>query len=76
MGRVGKEAQDALEVLAEALVDILMLDMVGVIVVLAVGVNEEMIMFKSVSVSQMAASSRDKIVKLVSHIRWKVYEVC
>jgi hypothetical protein len=50
--------------------DILMLDIVRVIVVLAIGVNAEIRMFQSVSVSQMAVSSRDEYMKLVCHVQW------
>jgi hypothetical protein len=74
-GKVGKEAWDTLWLMAGLLVDILMLDMVWVIVVLAVEVTAEVLMFQRVSPSQMTASSRDKIVKLVSGVRWVVDQV-
>jgi hypothetical protein len=64
---VGEEVCDTLGVSAQ---DILMLDIVGVIVVLAVGVDAKMRMFQRVSVSQMAVSSRDELMKLVSCVRW------
>jgi hypothetical protein len=73
MGKGGKEVHDALGVSAR---DILMLDITGVIVVLAVGVDTEMSMLQRVCVSQMAACSRDKIVKLVHGVWWVVDEVC
>jgi hypothetical protein len=71
---VGKEAWDTVYIPAELLVDILTLDMVRVVVVLAVGVNAEVRMLESMSMSWMAASSRDKIVKLVSCV-WQWVEV-
>jgi hypothetical protein len=49
-------------------VDILMLNIVWVIVVPAVDINAEIRMLKRVSMSWMAASSRDKIVKLVGGV--------
>jgi hypothetical protein len=67
-GRVGKETWDTLWLVAGLLVDILMLDMVWVVVALAVEVNAEIRMLKSMSVSQMAASSRDELWNL-----WVVY---
>jgi hypothetical protein len=67
MGRVGEEMCDTLRVLVW---DILMLDIIRVIVVLAVGVDTEMRMFQRVSMSWMAVSSRDKIVELVGHVGW------
>jgi hypothetical protein len=72
MGRAGKEVHNALGVSAW---DILMLDIAGVIVVLAVGVNAEVRMFQSMNVSQVAVSSRDEIVELVSCVRWIVNQV-
>jgi hypothetical protein len=45
-----------------------MLDIVEVIVVLAKGVDTEMRMLESMSMSQMAVSSWDEIVKLVGCI--------
>jgi hypothetical protein len=69
-GRVGEETRDTLWLLAGLSVDILMLDMVGVIVISAVEIAAEALMFQRVSVSWMTASSRDEIVKLVSCVRW------
>jgi hypothetical protein len=74
-GSVGKEAHDTLWLAAGLLMDILMLDMVWIIVVLAVEVVAEVLMFQRVSPSQMTASSRDRIVKLVSGVRWVVDQV-
>jgi hypothetical protein len=68
MGRAGEETQDALQLAAGLSMDILMLDMVWVIVVLAVEVVTEVLMFQRVSVSWMTVSSRDKIMKLVSGV--------
>jgi hypothetical protein len=45
MGKVGKETCDTLWVSAGLLVDILMLDIVGVVVILAVEVVVEVLMF-------------------------------
>jgi hypothetical protein len=56
--------------MAGLLVDILTLDIVWVIVVLAVEVVAEVLMFQRVSVSWMTVSSRDKIVELVSGVQW------
>jgi hypothetical protein len=72
MGRVGEEAQDTLQLAAGLSVDILMLDMVWVIVVLAVDINVEIRMFERVSMSWMAVSSRDEIVELVGGVWWIV----
>jgi hypothetical protein len=69
MGRVGKETWDTLWLMAGLSVDILMLNMVWVIVVSAVEVTAEVLVLQGVSVSQMTASSRDKSVELVGHIR-------
>jgi hypothetical protein len=74
MGRVGKEAHDTLHVPAGLLVDILMLDISRVIVVSAVEVMAVVLMFQSVSPSQMTVSSRDKIVELVGSIGRIAYE--
>jgi hypothetical protein len=73
MGRVGKEAQDTLWLMAGLLVDILMLDIVWVIVILAVEVMVEVLMFQRVSMSWITVSSKDKIVELVSGV-WQVVE--
>jgi hypothetical protein len=70
VGRVGEEAQDTLQLMAGLSVDILMLDIVWVIVVLAVEVVAEVLMFQRVSMSWMTVSSRDKIMKLVSGVWW------
>jgi hypothetical protein len=64
----GKETQDTLQVPTGLSVDILMLDIVGVIVILAVEVVAEVLMLQSVSVSQMATSSGLELVKLVGCI--------
>jgi hypothetical protein len=58
--------------MAGLLVNILMLDMVCVIVVLTVEVTAEVLMFQRVSMSQMAVSSRDEIMELVSGVQWVV----
>jgi hypothetical protein len=58
--------------MAGLLMDILMLDMVWVVVVLAVEVTAEMLMFQRVSPSWMTVSFRDEIVKLVSCVWWVV----
>jgi hypothetical protein len=63
VGRVGKEARDTLWLVAGFVVDILMLDII--VVVLAEGIDTEIRMFERVSMSQIAASSRDEIVELV-----------
>jgi hypothetical protein len=55
--------------------DILTLDMVWIVVVSAVEVMAEVLMLQRVSPSQMTASSRDEIVKLVSGVRWVVDQV-
>jgi hypothetical protein len=73
-GKVGEETHNALQLVAGLLVDILMLDMVQVIVVLAVEVVAVILMFQRVSPSQMTVSSRDEIVKLVSGVRWVANE--
>jgi hypothetical protein len=70
MGRVGKETWNTLRLMAGLSMDILMLDIVWVVVVLAVEVTIEVLMFQRVSMSQMTVSSRDKIVKFVGHVRW------
>jgi hypothetical protein len=70
MGRAGKETWDTLQLTAGLSMDILMLDMVWVVVVLAVEVKAVILMFQSMSMSQMTVSSRDKIVKLVSCVWW------
>jgi hypothetical protein len=70
MGRVGKETWNTLWLMAGLLMDILMLDIVWVIVVLAVEVTAVVLMFQSVSMSWMTASSRDEIVELVGQVRW------
>jgi hypothetical protein len=74
MGRVGEETWDTLWLLTGLLVDILMLDIVWVVVVSAVEVVAEILMFQRVSVSRMTVSSRDEIVKLVGSIQWVVEE--
>jgi hypothetical protein len=71
-GRVGKETHNALRLAAGLLMDILMLDMVWVIVVLAVEVTAEVLMLQRVSMSQMTASSRDEVIELVGCVRWVV----
>jgi hypothetical protein len=70
MGRVGEETWDTLWLTAGLSVDILTLDIVWVIVILAVEVMAEVLMFQRVSMSQMTVSFRDEIVKLVSGIWW------
>jgi hypothetical protein len=52
-----------------------MLDMVQVIVVPAVEVMTEVLIFQRVSLSRMTVSSRDEIVELVSCIGWIVNQV-
>jgi hypothetical protein len=69
MGRVGEETQDTLWLTAGLLVDILMLDIVWVIVISAVEVTAEVLMFQRVSMSQMTASSRDEIMEFVSGVQ-------
>jgi hypothetical protein len=56
-------------------VDILTLDIVQVVVVSAVDVNAEIRVFESMSMSWMAASSRDEIVKLVGCVWWVADQV-
>jgi hypothetical protein len=73
MGRVGEEPHNTLGVTVQ---DILMFDMAGVIVVLAVGVDAEVRMFQSMSMSWVAASSRDEIVELVGCVWWVMNQVC
>jgi hypothetical protein len=68
MGRAGKETRNALQLTTGLSMDILMLDIVGVVVISAVEVMTEVLMFQRVSMSQMTASSRDEIVKLVSRV--------
>jgi hypothetical protein len=68
MGRVGEEPHNTLGVTVQ---DILMLDITGVTVVLAIGVDAEVRMFQSVNLSQVAVSSRDEIVKLVGCV-WQI----
>jgi hypothetical protein len=72
MGRVGKETCDTLWLMTGLSVDILTLDIVWVVVILAVEVAAEVLMFQRVSVSWMTVSSRDEIMKLVSHVGWFV----
>jgi hypothetical protein len=67
-GKVGKEACDTLQLMAGLLVDILMLDISLVVVVSAVEVVAVILMFQSMSPSQMTASSRDEIVELVGGV--------
>jgi hypothetical protein len=74
-GKVGEEAHDTLQLMAGLSMDILMLDIVWVIVVLAVEVAAEILMLQRVSPSWMTASSRDEIVKLVSGVRWVADQV-
>jgi hypothetical protein len=76
MGRADKEAWDTLWLAAGLVMDILTLDMVWVIVVLAVDINAEIRMLESMSMSQMAVSSRDKIVEFVGHIQQVANQVC
>jgi hypothetical protein len=71
---VGKETWDTLWLGAGLSVDILTLDIVRVIVILAVEVAAEILMFQSVSMSRMTVSSRDELVKLVGGVRWIAYE--
>jgi hypothetical protein len=66
MGRVGEETCDTLWLMAGLSVDILVLDIVWVIVVLAVELAAEVLMLQRVSPSWMTGSSRDEIVKFVS----------
>jgi hypothetical protein len=73
-GRAGKETQNTLWLMAGLLVDILMLDIVGVIVISAVDVAAEILVLQRVSVSWMTASSRFEIVNLVSCVRGIAYE--
>jgi hypothetical protein len=74
MGKAGKEAHDTLQLAAGLSMDILALDIVWVIVVSAIEVMAECVMLQRVSSSQMTASSRDKIVKLVSGVGELTYE--
>jgi hypothetical protein len=69
MGKVGKETCNTLQLIAGLSMDILTLDMVWVIVILAVEVMAEVLMFQRVSVSWMTVSSRGKYVELVGCIR-------
>jgi hypothetical protein len=55
--------------------DILTLDISGVIVVSTVEVLAIVLMFQRVSVSQMTVSSRDKIMELVCGVRWVMNQV-
>jgi hypothetical protein len=73
MGRAGEEAWDTLRLVTGLSVDILMLDIVWVIVILAVEVAAVVLMLQRVSMSWMTASSRDEIVELVCHI-WGIAE--
>jgi hypothetical protein len=75
MGRVDKEARNTLWLVAGLLVDILMLDIVWVVVVLAVEVTAVVLMFQRVSVSWMTVSSRGKIMKFVGGVRWVANQV-
>jgi hypothetical protein len=75
MGRAGEETHDTLQLMAGLLVDMLMLDIVWVIVVLAVEVTAEILVLQRVSVSWMTASSWDEIVKLVGSVGWIVDQV-
>jgi hypothetical protein len=61
--------------MAGLLVDILMLDIVWVIVVLAVEVVAEILVLQRVSVSWMTASSRFEIVKLVGCVGGIAYSI-
>jgi hypothetical protein len=70
----GKETWDTLWVLAGLSVDILMLNIVGVIVISAVDVAAEVLMLQSVTMSQMTMSSWFELVKFVSCIRGIAYE--
>jgi hypothetical protein len=54
--------------------DILTLDIVGVIVILAVEVMAEVLVFQRVCMSWMATSSWLELVKLVGHIGRIAYE--
>jgi hypothetical protein len=69
--RAGEETQDTLWVLTGLSVDMLMLDIVGVIVISAVEVVAEILMLQRVSVSWMTMSSWPELMKLVSHV-WRV----
>jgi hypothetical protein len=71
VGRVGEETCNTLWLVAGLSVNILTLDIVWVIVVSAVEVAAVILMFQRVSMSQVTASSRDEIVKLVGHV-WQV----
>jgi hypothetical protein len=73
MGRAGEETQDTLQLTAGLSVDILTLDIVWVIVVLAVEVMAEVLMFQRVSVSWITVSSRDEIMELVSGV-WGIVD--
>jgi hypothetical protein len=75
MGRVGEETWDTLQLTAGLSMDILMLDIVWVVVVLAVEFIAIVLVFQRVSMSQMTASSRDEIVKFVSCVRWVADQV-
>jgi hypothetical protein len=71
---VGKETWDTLQVPAGLLVDILMLDIVGVVVILAVEVMAEVLMLQRVSMSWMTTSSGLELVIFVGCIRRIAYE--
>jgi hypothetical protein len=73
-GRVGEETWDTLQVLAGLSVDILTLDIVGVVVVPTVEVVAEILVFQRVSMSWMTMSSGFELVKFVSHVGRIVYK--
>jgi hypothetical protein len=66
MGRVGEEMCDTMWVSTGV---VQMLDII-VIVVLAVSIIAEVMMLESMSMSQIAVSSRDEIMELVHGIWW------
>jgi hypothetical protein len=73
-GNTDEETQNTLQVLAGLLVDILTLDIVGVIVILAVEVAAEVLVLQRMSMSWMATSSWFELVKFVSGIGGIAYE--
>jgi hypothetical protein len=73
-GSAGEETWDTLRVLTGLSVDILTLDIVGVIVILAVEVMAEVLVLQRVSMSWMATSSRFELMEFVSGVERIVYE--
>jgi hypothetical protein len=67
-GSTGKKTWDTLWVPTGLSVDILMLDIVGVIVILAVEVVAEILVLQRMSMSQMTMSSRFELIELVGGI--------